>query len=311
MDDHSTRLERAYESLEAVAVGDAFGELFNGNPTMRAAGLDGRRLGPEDLPPHPWAWTDDTNMASSVFENLRRFQNLDQSALSRSFAQHYHRFRNYSSAMAKVMQRIRAGEDWKVLSIARYDGQGSYGIDAAARVIPIGAYFADDIEQAVAVAEQSAEVTHTHVDGVSGAIAIAVAVGVSWQYRQKMTPSRAQFINEVLGYLPDGRIKEKVSQARDVAEATPIDTAMKVLGDASESTMIDTVPLALFIAADTLGDFESALWRAAAATNDSDTMCALVAGVVVGCSTSNIIPKLWRDRTEPLPLWATTDEASV
>lgn len=304
MDQHNMRVERAHESLQAVAIGDAFGELFNGNPIMQAASLEGRRLAPEDLPPEPWAWTDDTNMAASVFDVLRRYRALDQDALSESIALRYHRFRNYSSATAKMLQRIRAGEKWQDLSVARYDGRGSSGIDAAARVVPIGAYFADDLDQAAKAARQSAEITHTHADGVSGAVAVAIAVGVSWQYRGQRVPERPEFIKRVLSYIPEGRLREKVAEASRIPVQTPINVAMKALGDASESTMVDSLPLALFLAADSLGDFEAALWRTAAATNDSDTMCALVAGLVIGCSTSQVIPRLWLDRTEPLPLWA-------
>ncbi len=195
MNDHSTRIERTYESLKAVAVGDAFGEMFYSNLTMQNAALEGRRLRPEELPPEPWAWSDDTNMAAFVFDMLSHYQNVDQNALSENIALRYHRFRNYSSAIAKLLPRIRAGEDWKAVSIARYDGRGSDGIDMAKRVVPIGAYFSDDLEKAVNAAQRSAEVTHKHADGIAGTIVLGTAISVSWQYQGKPIPERPEFID--------------------------------------------------------------------------------------------------------------------
>jgi ADP-ribosylglycohydrolase len=47
------------------------------------------------------------------------------------------------------------------------------------RVAPLGAYYADDLRKAAAEAVLSAEVTHTHPEGVAGAVATAVAAALA------------------------------------------------------------------------------------------------------------------------------------
>ncbi len=49
------------------------------------------------------------------------------------------------------------------------------GNGAAMRVAPIGAYFADDLDKVLYYAQASAEVTHAHIEGIVGAMAVAVA----------------------------------------------------------------------------------------------------------------------------------------
>jgi ADP-ribosylglycohydrolase len=49
------------------------------------------------------------------------------------------------------------------------------GNGAAMRIAPLGAWYAGDCRSAVLEAMRSAEVTHTHVEAVLGAAAVAVA----------------------------------------------------------------------------------------------------------------------------------------
>jgi ADP-ribosylglycohydrolase len=61
-----TALERARCALEGLSVGDAFGEQFFGGPDEVE-----ERIGRRVLPHAPWHYTDDTEMALSVFATLR------------------------------------------------------------------------------------------------------------------------------------------------------------------------------------------------------------------------------------------------
>ena len=55
--DHIARLARARVALEGLSVGDAFGGRFFNAPT-------GDRL----IPPPPWQYSDDTEMAVAIVE---------------------------------------------------------------------------------------------------------------------------------------------------------------------------------------------------------------------------------------------------
>jgi ADP-ribosylglycohydrolase len=131
------RRTRALDSLHGLALGDALGSQFF-IPTNRLA-LEQRRP-----PPPPWQWTDDAEMACSVFSVLRKHGHIDQDTLATSFATHHDFDRGYGPAMNRLLRPIRQGDSWRDLSRDLFDGQGSWGNGAAMRVAPVGAWFADD-----------------------------------------------------------------------------------------------------------------------------------------------------------------------
>ena len=53
-----TPVERAWLSLDGLSVGDTFGERFFGPPEEVT-----KRIAARTLPPSPWSYTDDTEMA--------------------------------------------------------------------------------------------------------------------------------------------------------------------------------------------------------------------------------------------------------
>ncbi|MER5822066.1 ADP-ribosylglycohydrolase family protein, partial [Streptomyces mirabilis] len=156
----------ARDALRGLAVGDAFGAQFFVPDNL--PGLRERRL-----PAAVWPWTDDTEMACSVFDVLRRRGSVDQHELAYGFA-HRHDFdRGYGPAMNRLLRLVREGGRWQQLAAELFDGQGSWGNGAAMRVAPLGAWFAVDPAEAAAQAGRSARVTHTHPEAVAGAVAVA------------------------------------------------------------------------------------------------------------------------------------------
>lgn len=287
---HEERLVRARWSVDGLSVGDAFG-VFNGS--------DDRRT----LVAGPWGYTDDTNMALSIFSVLRQFGEIDQDALAASFAVYYDRERGYGPAMHRLLRVIREGGDWRQLAPALFSGQGSFGNGSAMRVAPVGAYFADGLETAADQARRSAEVTHSHPEGIAGAIAVAVAAAVAWQHRQEELLSRAAFIDCVLPHIPGSEVKSKLCLARDLAPGSSVLRAADVLGNGSHVTCQDTVPFVLWCAGEYLYDYEEALWACGSAGGDRDTTCAMVGGIVVMHTRPEAIPAEWLKRRERLPNW--------
>src|SRR5690349_12960779 len=99
-----TPLARARLSLNGLSVGDAFGEQFFIDPKEAEERVAYRRL-----PDAPRSYTDDTQMASSVYYVLRDHNLIDQDALARSFAWRYERQRGYGPNMHRLLQSLRAG----------------------------------------------------------------------------------------------------------------------------------------------------------------------------------------------------------
>ena len=303
---HEDRLQRARVSLEGLSVGDGFGDRFF---VMNDEGV---RLCFATRTPPPadpfWRYTDDTNMALSIYEILRQYGEIQQDKLAVSFAQHYHSSRGYGAAMHGLLGKINLGIPWQQASKELFSGQGSHGNGAAMRVAPLGAYFADDIELSAKQAQLSAEITHSNPEGIAGAIAVSVATSIAWQLkRDNRQVTRKEFIDLVYPYVPPGVVSEKIRHARDLAASASIDLAIAALGNGSQITAQDTVPFVLWCAGEKLSNYEEAIWLTASGGGDVDTTCAMVGGIVSMYTGLESIPADWIEHREPLPAWAFGD----
>jgi len=293
------RLARAMVSLDGLSIGDAFGQRFFDEEDIIAEAIEGRLL-----PATPWWYTDDTMMAMSVVDTLRRHGAVDQKALARSLADNYDMTRGYGPAMHSLLYEIgRSPASWERLAQALFHGQGSFGNGSAMRVAPLGAYFADDIDTVVREAEKSARVTHTHAEAVAGAIAVAVGAALACRYRGQTPPSRPDFIGQVLEFVPDGRVRDMVYRAQGLDEGSSVRHAVATLGNGVEISCADTVPFSLWCAGEQMSSYEEAMWLTVEGLGDRDTTCAIVGGIVAGYVGVDGIPAEWRESREELPSW--------
>jgi ADP-ribosylglycohydrolase len=281
----SDRLRRARASLRGLAVGDALG-----NGVTDAAA--------RTLPPAPWRWTDDAEMACSIVHVLAAHGRLDVDALAASFVDHHDPDRGYGPGVDGMMREVtRRRVSLRVLATETFGGAGSWGNGGSMRVAPLGAWFAGDPATAAREAAGSARVTHTHPEGVAGAVATAVAASLA-----ASGAPVAELFDGVLAHTPPGAVRDGVEAAIALAGAPPADAAAR-LGTGSRVSAPDTVPLALWVAARHLDDYPEAVWTAAAVADDVDTVCAIVGGIVAGRVGSAGVPARWREACEPLPSW--------
>ncbi|MGV4987250.1 ADP-ribosylglycohydrolase family protein [Streptomyces sp. NPDC001709] len=290
------RLERALASLRGLAVGDALGSQFfvpAHYPLLK------RR----ELPAGPWQWTDDTEMACSVVAVLAAHQRIDQDALARSFAEHHDFDRGYGPAVNRLLRLVREGEDWRELAAGLFNGQGSWGNGAAMRIAPLGAWYADDPEQATHQAEISAYPTHQHREAVVGAMAVAAAAALAGS--PDGPPGPEALLDGVIALVPKSAVGQGLRRARDMLDYGDAGTVAAVLGCGRRTTAHDTVPFALWSAARSLGDYETAFWTTAGVGGDVDTTCAIVGGVLAS-GKAGTPPAEWAERVEALPDWVPT-----
>jgi len=287
--DINTALANATKSLDGLSVGDAFGELF-----FRRSPFETKF---EDLPRTTWQWTDDTHMALSIVEILKTYQRIDQDALAKAFARRYIKQpdRGYGGGAHRLLADLATGARWQEKSPKLF-GSGSYGNGAAMRAAPIGGFFYNDLKQAASEAELSAEVTHAHIEGKAGAIAVAVAAAVA---ANRPYPTGQDFMKAVIPYVPEGITKSRLNLALQIHPDALID-AMRKLGTGTEISAQDTVPFCLWSAAHHLDNYETALWWTVKGLGDLDTTCAIVGGIVA--LSSSEIPATWLQRREPLGL---------
>ena len=297
---HHLRFQRALATLQGLAIGDAFGQLFTWyDPTELP-----RQLKAREIPDEPWEYSDDTMMALSIVEILGKYGYIEQNALAASFAEHYEEGRGYGPAMHSLLTEINAGAAWRSAAPALFDGQGSYGNGAAMRVAPLGCYFADDLTQVCEQAALSAVVTHCHPEAVAGAIAVAIAAALAVAAADAGQPiTRAEFLSQILAYLPDSEVRSGVILAQQLPTGISVRDAVAQLGNGGHITAQDTVPLALWCAAGSLQQFDTALWNTLSALGDIDTNCAIVGGIVAAGTGIAGIPRAWLDECEPIPKW--------
>lgn len=283
-------------ALDGLSIGDAFGECFFGRDEFVEPAIAERRV-----PDPPWSYTDDTEMALSIVDELRQRGEVDPDRLARGFGRRYstNPLRGYGGTAHQILREIAAGVPWREVAPGVFSGQGSMGNGAAMRVAPIGAYFADDLPRAIAAARASAEPTHAHPDGQAGAIAVAVAAAIAWQQRDR--PDGAALLAAVVEHTPDGPTRRGLAKAAELrAQGMSTRAAAKILGSGYGVISSDTVPFALLCASRHLEDYVEAMWTTVSGLGDRDTTCAIAGGVVAMAVGPAGLPASWLAAREPL-----------
>ncbi|MBN1170568.1 MAG: ADP-ribosylglycohydrolase family protein [Micromonosporaceae bacterium] len=290
-------LDLCHDSLTGLSVGDALGARC----FVPGTDLPGLLAG--DVPPGPWPWTDDTEMACSIVAELREHGDIDADRLARRFADHFEPYRGYGGGAVVILRQIREGADWRQASRAAFGGTGSMGNGAAMRIAPLGAFHAGDSRTAAIQAMASAEITHAHPEAIVGAVAVAVAAAeAGWARLTGHHPEPAEFLDAVAGYLVDSRVATGITRARQLLGASVAEAAYE-LGNGSQVLAGDTVPFTLWAAATWLDDYPAAIRACIEAGGDVDTTAAIVGGIVAAHTGAGPggVPAAWLERREPLP----------
>jgi ADP-ribosylglycohydrolase len=289
--DHARRIAAARKSLDGLSVGDALGETFFGRPeTVR------QRIEARALPAGPLRYTDDTVMALSIVDVLDRFGQIEQDELALLFARRFRKdpARGYGGTASDILDRIDRGTDWRITSSAAFNGAGSMGNGAAMRAAPIGAYFADSVALAAENARLSAEVTHSHIEGKAGAVAVAAAAShVAGGGR------RDRLFDVVLEAVPPSQTRDAIAEASRIRRSSDAVAAAARLGSGNRVLSQDTVPFCLWCVHQSADDFQAAFWTTVAGLGDRDTTCAIVGGIVAA-QHSAAVPADWLARRESL-----------
>jgi ADP-ribosylglycohydrolase len=297
-------LARAELALTGLSIGDAFGQMFFGNTSTISMAIDLRAL-----PAPPWYLTDDSIMAIGIVETLKACGAIDRDYLAQRFATNYqrNRRRGYGGMAHHILQALCKGGDWREVAPAVFDGMGSYGNGGAMRVAPLGGFYADDLERLQAEAIASAEVTHSHLEGKVGALAIALASAWAWNHREHHPFEPASMFSFVLDRLPDSDTKSGIHRASELPLDYSVATAVSALGNGTMVSAPDTVPFTLWCAARHMDDFEAAMWTTVSGLGDRDTTCAIVGGIVALYVGEAGIPPAWQQARESLTDWESAE----
>jgi ADP-ribosylglycohydrolase len=93
----------------------------------------------------------------------------------------------------------------------------------------------------------------------------------------------------------------------ELPRSSAVEEAVSLLGNGTQVTCPDTVPLCLWLAVRHLGEYQAAMWTTAACGGDIDTNCAIVGGIV---AMSDAVPGEWLRARGPLYVteWPETDK---
>jgi ADP-ribosylglycohydrolase len=296
--DHRARVERMWLSLDGLAIGDALGEMLCHRSDQAEA-----RISAGNLPPGPWFHTDDTEMAISICAVLKSYGRVNPDALSKRFVRRFERDpdRGYGMMTDAQMRQILAGGEWQRTAANAFRGQGSLGNGSAMRVAPLGAYFADDLERCAEEARASSLVTHTHPEGVAGAIAVAVAAAAACQLQAETSAERARHLFDlVIQHTPESQVRRGLKLASSTPPEVSMRDVARALGNGSLVTAPDTVPFCIWMAAHHLDDFVAALGKTISADGDCDTNAAIVGGIVALSAGRESIPVEWLQAREAI-----------
>lgn len=165
--------DKALGVLFGTFIGDALGRPFEG-----AAPIDENQL-LKDIPENyfPRFYTDDTQMAISVFEEMAEHGNIDNESLKNRFLRRFDPLRGYSAGIFKLINEWENGTDVDTAAKSQFRGKGSFGNGAAMRVAPVSLFFEiNEQSELFETVKLSSEVTHTHPLGIQGAQLQAFAV---------------------------------------------------------------------------------------------------------------------------------------
>lgn len=163
-------IDRFQGSALGCFVGDAMGREVEGWPRALIRARYGilKEIG-EGI------YTDDTEMMIGIMESLKEDPGFDPSLTARRFLENFHPYRGYGGRIYGIMDRLRKGTPWDQV------GTDSWGNGGTMRIAPIGFFFYDDHKHLQEAALMCTQITHRHPEGVAGALAQALAVGMSTQ----------------------------------------------------------------------------------------------------------------------------------
>lgn len=294
--DTNRRLQLAKNSLKGISIGDAFGESFFGERNQMLDCIQERMI-----PKTTWEFTDDTVMAIAIFEQLEKNGKIDQNDLAQQFSINHDKDvnRGYGATARRILREIGEGSNWKAISQNAFEGMGSKGNGASMRVGPIGAFHFDNFEKVKELANLSAEITHSNMEGITGAIAVAISTALATKIKlEGVKISPKDFIETVANELPNTDTKSKIKKSLSVPYSYNIETVRTILGDGTKIMVQDTIPFSIWCAAHNLINFNEALWKAVSILGDRDTICAIVGGITIMSCDENSIPKEWQNGVE-------------
>ena len=240
-------------------------------------------------------YTDDTEMMIGIMESLRENPSFDPAITAKRFLANFHPYRGYGARIYGIMATLRQGASWDQV------GTDSWGNGGAMRIAPIGFFLYDEPEKLREAALLCTRITHRHPQGLAGALAQALSVGIALQKGIRgETLDRLTFLKEIVEGVHgvDRGVAAELARIAEMEQRGDLEEKIERVAAtfSRDVSAIGAVPPAL--AAFLINvDFQDTVLTAVNCGGDTDTIGAMagaIAGAYYGYSS---IPSVW---LEPL-----------
>lgn len=279
--------DRFRGALVGTAVGDALGAPMEGRIVVPARYLDSIEDDPPEL-----RYTDDTAMTIGVAHSLVQSDGFDGAHMAATLASNYEKepWRGYGAGPPQVFAMLARGLAWDQAASTLFGGEGSYGNGAAMRVAPVALHAYPNRHRAAEVAHLTALITHSHQEGIDGAIVQAVAV--TSLLGADAADELAELPSALMSHVESSVFRSKLMFIdRHIGDRRLVELA-EVLGTGIAAHA--SVPTALASFLSHPDSFAEAVKAAISLGGDTDTIAAMtgaLAGAYLGFSA---IPQSWR-----------------
>lgn len=276
--------DRFRGALVGTAVGDALGAPTEGRSRVPRSYLDSL-----DDPPN-LGYTDDTAMTIGVARSLVEKAGFDGEHMSDTLATIYRRepWRGYGSGPPIVFALREQGVPWDQAAVGLFGGEGSFGNGAAMRVAPVALHAHPDHDAAAGLARRTAIITHSHPEGMDGAVVQAVAIETALT-STSVEPDR--IATRLLDHASTSALREKISFLAGNADR-PLSEIAETLGNGIAARDSVVTALACFLA--NVDDFPGAIESAIGLGGDTDTIAAMTGALSGAYLGLEEIPEQWR-----------------
>jgi ADP-ribosylglycohydrolase len=241
-------------------------------------------------------YTDDTEMMIGIMESLKEDPGFDPAFTAQRFLENFHPYRGYGARIYGIMDRLRQGASWDEV------GTDSWGNGGAMRIAPIGFFFYDEREQLQEAALICTRITHRHPEGLAGALAQALGVGMALQKgTQGETIDPSAFLEGIVEGVQgvDMGVAAEVGRIAEMEQGGDLEAKIELIAatfprDVSAIGAVPAAMAAFLINA----DFQDTVLTAVNCGGDTDTIGAMagaLAGAYYGYSS---IPSVWLEPLE-------------
>lgn len=279
--------DRFRGALVGTAVGDALGAPMEGRNEVPAD-----YLGSLDSTPPNLAYTDDTAMTIGVANSLLECDGFDGAHMARTLAHGYERepWRGYGAGPPRVFDSLTRGVPWDEAAASLFDGEGSYGNGAAMRVAPVALHAYPDQDRAAEIAHKTALITHTHPEGIDGAVAQAVAITAL--LRTSSNVISAKLTRIVMSHVKSSVFRSKLLFIDHHMGERGLNGMADVLGTGIAAHTSVPTALACFLA--NTASFGDSVKAAISLGGDTDTIGAMTGALAGARNGLSGIPENWQ-----------------